>query len=82
LPVESGGKVVVAVAEESVQSMQESVQQLVKAVAQEVGAYEQQARLTQRVAQDDGAHLAMSRAISARPAHRLKQPKTPLRAGR
>lgn len=40
LPVESGGKVAVAVAEESLQSMQESVQQLAKAVAQQVGAYE------------------------------------------
>ncbi len=42
LPVESGGKVAVAVAEESLQSMQESVQesveQLAKAVAQQVGA--------------------------------------------
>jgi phage shock protein A len=40
LPVESGGKVAVAVAEESLQSMQESVQQLAKAVALQVGAYE------------------------------------------
>ena len=40
LPVESGGKVAVAVAEESLQSMQESVQQLAKAVSQQVGAYE------------------------------------------
>ena len=40
LPVESGGKVAVAVAEKSLQSMQESVQQLAKAVAQQVGAYE------------------------------------------
>ncbi len=40
LPVESGGKVAVAVAEESLQSMQESVQQLARAVAQQVGAYE------------------------------------------
>ena len=40
LPVESGGKVAVAVAEESLQSMQESVQLLAKAVAQQVGAYE------------------------------------------
>ena len=40
LPVESGGKVAVAVAEESLQSMQESVQQLAKAVAKQVGAYE------------------------------------------
>ena len=80
LPVESGGKVAVAVAEESLQSMQESVQQLAKAVAQQVGAYErarakyqdkieelrayeQQARLAQKAGQDDGARLAMSRAI-------------------
>ena len=40
LPVESGGKVAVAVAEESLQSMHESVQQLAKAVAQQAGAYE------------------------------------------
>jgi len=80
LPVESGGKVAVAVAEESLHSMQESVQQLAKAVAQQVGAYErartkyrdkvdelrayeQQALLAQRAGQDDGARLAMSRAI-------------------
>jgi phage shock protein A len=80
LPVESGGKVAVAVAEESLQSMQESVQQLAKAVAQQAGAYErarakhqdkieelrayeQQARLAQKAGQDDGARLAMSRAI-------------------
>ncbi len=80
LPVESGGKVAVAVAEESLQSMHESVQQLAKAVAQQAGAYErarakyqdkieelrayeQQARLAQKAGQDDGARLAMSRAI-------------------
>lgn len=80
LPVESGGKVAVAVAEESLQSMQESVQQLAKAVAQQAGAYErakakyqdkteelrayvQLARLAQKAGQDDGARLAMSRAI-------------------
>ncbi|MCT0212589.1 PspA/IM30 family protein [Synechococcus sp. CS-1324] len=40
LPVESGGKVAVAVAEESLQSMQESVQKLARAVAQQVGSYE------------------------------------------
>ncbi|MCP9792568.1 PspA/IM30 family protein [Vulcanococcus limneticus Candia 3F8] len=40
LPVEAGGKVAVAVAEESLQSMQESVQQLARAVAMQVGAYE------------------------------------------
>jgi len=79
-PVESGGKVAVAVAEESLLSMQESVQKLAKAVAMQVGAYEraqskyqqkidelkafeQQARLAQRAGQDDGARLAMGRAI-------------------
>ncbi|MGB8700915.1 MAG: PspA/IM30 family protein, partial [Thermosynechococcaceae cyanobacterium] len=40
IPVESGGKVAVAVAEESLQSMQESVQKLAQAVAMQVGAYE------------------------------------------
>ncbi|KST68595.1 PspA/IM30 family protein [Mastigocoleus testarum] len=39
LPVESGGKVAVAVAEESLQSMQESVQKLAQAVAAQEGAY-------------------------------------------
>ena len=80
LPVKSGGKVAVAVAEESLQSMQESVQQLAKAVALQVGAYEraknkyqdkiqelktfeQQARLAHNAGQEDGARLAMIRAI-------------------
>ena len=80
LPVESGGKVAVAVAEESLQSMQESVQKLAKAVAMQVGAYErakkkyqektielgnfeQQALLAQKTGQEDGAKLAMGRAI-------------------
>jgi phage shock protein A len=40
LPVESGGGVAVAVAQESLQSMQESVQKLATAVATQVGAYE------------------------------------------
>ena len=40
LPVESGGKVAVAVAEESLQSMQESVQKLAQAVAAQEGAYQ------------------------------------------
>jgi phage shock protein A len=40
LPVESGGKVAVSVAEESLQSMQESVQKLAQAVAMQVGSYE------------------------------------------
>jgi phage shock protein A len=40
LPVESGGGVAVAVAQESLQSMQESVQKLAAAVAMQVGAYE------------------------------------------
>jgi phage shock protein A len=39
MPVESGGKVAVAVAEESLQSMQESVQKLASAVAIQEGSY-------------------------------------------
>jgi phage shock protein A len=39
LPVESGGKVAVAVAEESLQSMGESVQKLAQAVAMQEAAY-------------------------------------------
>ena len=39
MPVESGGKVAVAVAEESLQSMQEAVQKLAGAVAAKEGAY-------------------------------------------
>ena len=79
-PVEAGGKVAVAVAEESLLSMQESVQKLAKAVAMQVGAYEraqskyqqkieelktfeQQARFAQGAGHEDGARLAMTRAI-------------------
>lgn len=40
LPVESGGKVSVAVAEESLRSMQESVQKLAAAVSTQVAAYQ------------------------------------------
>jgi phage shock protein A len=40
IPVESGGKVAVSVAEESLRSMQESVQKLAAAVALQVGSYE------------------------------------------
>jgi phage shock protein A len=40
LPVESGGKVAVEVAEESLRSMQASVQQLAQAVSTQVAAYE------------------------------------------
>ncbi len=40
LPVESGGPVAVAVAEESLQSMQASVQKLAQAVATQMAAYE------------------------------------------
>ena len=39
MPVESGGKVAVAVAEESLESMQEAVQKLAVAVAAQEGAY-------------------------------------------
>jgi phage shock protein A len=40
IPVESGGKVAVAVAEASLQDMQVSVQKLAQAVAMQVGSYE------------------------------------------
>ena len=40
IPVESGGKVAVAVAEESLEDMQRSVQKLAQAVAMQVGSYE------------------------------------------
>ncbi len=40
IPVESGGKVAVSIAEESLQSMQVSVQKLAEAVAMQVGSYE------------------------------------------
>lgn len=40
MPVESGGRVSVEVAEESLRSMQESIQQLATAVATQVAAYE------------------------------------------
>ncbi|HIK31078.1 MAG TPA: PspA/IM30 family protein [Oscillatoriales cyanobacterium M59_W2019_021] len=40
LPVESGGKIAVAVAEESLRSMQESVQKLTQAVSTQVAAYQ------------------------------------------
>jgi phage shock protein A len=39
-PLEQGGKLTVAIAEESLQSMQESVQKLTSAVAMQVGSYE------------------------------------------
>ena len=64
LPVESGGKVAVAVAEESLQSMQESVQQLAKAVAQQVGAYDRarnkyQAKIEELRTYEQQARLAL-----------------------
>ncbi|NCJ04943.1 PspA/IM30 family protein [Synechococcales cyanobacterium C] len=40
IPVESGGRVAVSIAEESLQSMQVSVQKLAEAVAMQVGSYE------------------------------------------
>ena len=49
-PVESGGKVAVAVAEESLASMQESVHKLAKAVAMQVGSYERaQSKYQQKI---------------------------------
>ena len=80
MPVESGGKVAVAVAEESLQSMQEAVQKLAVAVAAQEGAYktaknkyeakikefntlEQQAMVAQKGGNEEGARMAMSKAI-------------------
>ena len=49
-PVEAGGKVAVAVAQESLFSMQESVHKLAKAVAMQVGAYERaQSKYQQKI---------------------------------
>jgi phage shock protein A len=52
IPVESGGKVAVSVAEESLQSMQESVQKLAQAVAMQVGAYERAKKKYEEKAQE------------------------------
>jgi phage shock protein A len=52
IPVESGGKVAVAVAEESLQSMQESVQKLSQAVAMQVGSYERAKKKYEEKAQE------------------------------
>jgi len=52
IPVESGGKVAVAVAEESLQSMHESVQKLAQAVAMQVGAYERAKKKYEEKAQE------------------------------
>ncbi|HIK44447.1 MAG TPA: PspA/IM30 family protein [Leptolyngbyaceae cyanobacterium M65_K2018_010] len=52
IPVESGGKVAVAVAEESLQSMQESVQKLSEAVAMQVGSYERAKKKYEQKAQE------------------------------
>jgi phage shock protein A len=40
IPIDSGGKIAVAVAEESLQSMQEGVQRLAEAVATQVASYQ------------------------------------------
>lgn len=52
IPVESGGKVAVSVAEESLQSMQVSVQKLAEAVAAQVGAYERAKKKYEAKAQE------------------------------
>lgn len=52
IPIESGGKVAVAVAEESLQSMHESVQKLAEAVAMQVGAYERAKKKYEQKAQE------------------------------
>lgn len=52
IPVESGGKVAVSVAEESLQSMQASVQKLAEAVAMQVGSYERAKKKYEAKAQE------------------------------
>lgn len=52
IPVESGGKVAVSVAEESLQSMQASVQKLAEAVAMQVGSYERAKKKYEEKAQE------------------------------
>ncbi len=52
IPIESGGKVAVSVAEESLQSMQESVQKLAQAVAMQVGSYERAKKKYEEKAQE------------------------------
>ena len=52
IPVESGGKVAVAVAEVALQSMHESVQKLAQAVAMQVGAYERAKKKYEEKAQE------------------------------
>ena len=52
MPVETGGKVAVSVAEESLQSMQQSVQRLAEAVAMQVGAYERAKRKYEEKAEE------------------------------
>lgn len=52
IPVESGGKIAVSVAEESLQSMQESVQKLAQAVAMQVGSYERAKKKYEEKAQE------------------------------
>lgn len=52
IPVESGGKVAVSVAEESLQSMQVSVQKLAEAVATQIGAYERAKKKYEAKAQE------------------------------
>ena len=81
IPVESGGKIAVEVAQESLESMQRSVAELTESVANIMAAYqmvkseydrqqkeykeaENQAILAYQNSNEDGARLAMSRAIA------------------
>ena len=104
IPVESGGKVAVAVAEESLQSMQEAVQKLAVAVAAQEGAYktaknkyeakikefntlEQQAMVAQKGGNEEGARMAMSKAIQTEQilpklAEMVKQAETAVKASK
>lgn len=49
MPVESGGRVAVEVAEESLRSMQESVQKLTHAVSTQVAAYQTKQKYEEKV---------------------------------
>ncbi|MDB9307157.1 PspA/IM30 family protein [Aphanizomenon sp. CS-733/32] len=104
MPVESGGRVAVAVAEESLQSMQEAVQKLAVAVAAQEGAYktaknkyeakikefntlEQQAMVAQKGGNEEGARMAMSKAIQTEQilpklAEMVKQAETAVKASK
>jgi phage shock protein A len=74
IPIESGGKVAVSVAEESLQSMQESVQKLAQAVAMQVGSYERAKKKYEEKAQElrkCEQHAALAQKLGNEDAARL-----------